>query len=278
MKTQRILSMATVVLLTLNLVAPAMAQPNKAIAAAEGKALEAKSLHKDGKYEEAAARFAEAYGLSNKPDMLFNAARMYQMGGKYDKAQALFKQYLKVSKDEEGKAQAEAHLMAIETALVEQKKAEKPMPAGPAPESVTPKPRIDTPAGPETTVSVERPAPDTNRWITWTSLGAGAALGIASGIQLWRAEGIISDAKNMNLAPDGSEKTFTAKGEEASDLRTTSMLLGGVGVALVGYGAYRFFTEPTATESDLVVAPMAGKNGNNTVVGLAVGGTFGGKK
>lgn len=70
------------------------AQPDAAaLSAAEAKATEAKAFFKAGLFPRAAERFMEAYALSKRPALVYNAARAYEEGGLRAEAIALFKLY-----------------------------------------------------------------------------------------------------------------------------------------------------------------------------------------
>lgn len=105
--------------------APARAADPASVRRAEAIATEAKFLFKQKAYEEAAARFFEAYTLVNKPALLFNAARAYEEAGNIDRAAALFRAYIELDGvGADGKAEASKRLAPLEKVLAERKAAE----------------------------------------------------------------------------------------------------------------------------------------------------------
>lgn len=283
----RTLSLVMATMFSLNLLAaPVVAQPKKKgdntqkllIEEARKKALEGKNLFGEAKaldeagqkaaaytkYNEAAQAFLAANRKSHEPTTLFNAAKAYMMGREFHKAIELFEEYLAFSSDEEGKKEAREHIIGMKAEIG------KPLPAGP--NDMGPPKSVEKSGIPDPTIS-SRPAEKPSRVLMWTGFGTGAILGIASGVQLWRAESAITQAKNMNLAPDGSEEKFTAKGKEASDMRTSSVVMGGAAVLFLGYGLFQLFTEPQEKPDEVKVVPMAGPG----IAGISVGGTFGKK-
>lgn len=264
------LSMAMVaLLLSTSMTSPVVAQTKKELIAAEAKAKVANKRHEEGQYLEAAVLFKAAYDLSKRPNWLFNCARMYQKAGRYEESIALFREYLKVSPDEEGKAEAEAHIMAMETTLAEKKRAQPPpTPAGPA-NSDPPKVTF---VGPETddTVVQEVPPPP-GRALTYSLLGGGALIAIGSGAGLWIADENMKSANTMDFGIPDAENVYREKADKASSLRTLSYIGIGAGVASLGYGLYRFLTEPEQPKQEvrgkkIRVQPVVAPNGGGVVV------------
>ncbi len=105
--------------------APAHAADPAAVRRAEAIATEAKFLFKQKAYEDAAARFFEAYTLVNKPALLFNAARAYEEAGNIDRAAALFRAYIDFAGvGADGKAEASKRLAPLEKTLAERQAAD----------------------------------------------------------------------------------------------------------------------------------------------------------
>ena len=63
--------------------------------------IEGENLYAEGRYEEAAAKYEEAYGLSARPLLLFNIANAYERLGVYSKAADALRRYLPDAKTEE---------------------------------------------------------------------------------------------------------------------------------------------------------------------------------
>ena len=89
----RVVAMATMALMAWPTVAHAAATPEE-LARAEGKATEAKVFFQSGLYAQAAARFMEAFAISKRPALMYNAARAYEEANMAAEATALFQQYM----------------------------------------------------------------------------------------------------------------------------------------------------------------------------------------
>lgn len=77
--------------------APALAEPNDAdLRKAEALATEAKVFFRSRLFKEAAQQFMEAFALSQRPALVYNAARAYEEGGYHQKAVALFNHYARL--------------------------------------------------------------------------------------------------------------------------------------------------------------------------------------
>ncbi len=122
-------ALATVVPICAPLCAPgvAWAAPDaNTVRRAEAIATEAKFLFKQKAYEEAAARFFEAYTLVNKASLLYNAARAYEEAGNLERAAALFRAYVELQDaPADGRADARKRLVPIDARLAEKAAAEK---------------------------------------------------------------------------------------------------------------------------------------------------------
>lgn len=74
---------------------------------ATAKAIKAQALFKSGQFIKAAEAFLEAYAVSPKATMLFNAARAYEEAAALDEAIALYQRYLTL-KDSDAAGRADA--------------------------------------------------------------------------------------------------------------------------------------------------------------------------
>ncbi len=115
----------------------AVAAPDAAaIAAAEAKATEAKAFFKAGLFPRAAERFMEAYALSKRPALVYNAARAYEEGQLRAEAIALFKLYEGLQDaSAEGRKEARERRERLESELAKIAGKDKPVgdPDKPAP-------------------------------------------------------------------------------------------------------------------------------------------------
>ncbi|MEY3013858.1 MAG: hypothetical protein RIT45_2593 [Pseudomonadota bacterium] len=102
--------------------APAHAQSKEAEARALELAGQAKKAFADGRYQQAAMLFKQAYAQVPEPTLLFNAARAYQLGGYLPEALSVFRLYLTLETHDDpetrsGRAEAVEHVQAIEKAM-----------------------------------------------------------------------------------------------------------------------------------------------------------------
>jgi len=71
-------------------------------------------LWKEKKYEQAAKLFADAYEKGKRPTSMYNSARCYEMAGRKEMAAMLFKKYLTIAKNPEGRALAQNKIKSLE--------------------------------------------------------------------------------------------------------------------------------------------------------------------
>jgi tetratricopeptide (TPR) repeat protein len=82
---------------------------------AEALATEAKVFFKAKLYDKAAGRFMEAYAISRRPSLMYNAARAYEEGRNLREAHALFQEYRKLPDvGEDGRKDADARIARLE--------------------------------------------------------------------------------------------------------------------------------------------------------------------
>lgn len=88
---------------------------------AEAAATEAKVFFKAGLYEKASAKFMEAFAISHRPSLMYNAARAYEEGLNYREAVALLKHYKELPDvGEDGRRDASERIARMESALAGQ--------------------------------------------------------------------------------------------------------------------------------------------------------------
>jgi hypothetical protein len=92
------------------------APPDEAeLVKAEALATEAKVFFKAKLYGKAAGRFMEAYAISRRPSLMYNAARAYEEGRNLREAHALFQEYRKLPDiGEDGRKDADARIARLE--------------------------------------------------------------------------------------------------------------------------------------------------------------------
>jgi len=138
--------------------------PDQTEKEAEAAALGAKAAFKAGKFEEAARKYMEAYGLVQKPTLVFNAARAYEEAGRLEEALPLFRLYLNVDKGTDdnasaGRDDARKRIARIERTLAQLKPKADPRPIEDRPRP-DPKPLAKPDAKPDAKPEGTGPRPD----------------------------------------------------------------------------------------------------------------------
>ena len=153
------------------------------------------SAFEAGRFEDAARLFEEAYLVSRRPRLLWNAAlanrRQYEIDrdpARLRRARALLQNYgeLAESPREKEEALTEERAVAAELELLQPRAAPPPSPAAPGPEPVAlpaapaaaPTPAVVAPSAPRLP---ERP-PVYKRWWLWTIVGGVVIAGTATGL------------------------------------------------------------------------------------------------
>jgi len=168
---------------------PEQASPPQAKPAAPGedaKAIydHALSLYALGRYAEAAPLFERAFELKPVPALLYNAAQSHRLAGHPERAVTLYESYLRLYGDPARKAEIEAHIAELKTAIAAQQHAATSPPtsadtAGASNATATPSPPSTTPSvAPSTeTLTAAAPAkkpPLIKRPWFWAAVGGGA--------------------------------------------------------------------------------------------------------
>lgn len=226
--------------------APAAAE----LAAAEAKATEAKAFFQAKLYPQAAERFMQAYALSKRPALVYNAARAYEEAGKRSEAIALFKLYEGLpDAAAEGRQEARQRREALERALAADKGAPTPAPGEASPQ---PPPSSRQP-----------PAWRQPAMVAGLSLGAvgvlagGVLLGLAGADQSeLDADLGRKDASGLVVGVD--YPTYVERQTAIGDTRRLGWIGLGAGAALLAGGAALFFWSPADAPAAVALAPAAG--------------------
>lgn len=190
------------VLASLLVAAPALAQPRPTAAAKKqaSQLYEAGTQHFNlGEYEQAIARYKDAYRVVANPYFLYNIAQAYRRAGDSQQALSFYKSFLNALPDAPIRAEVEARIEELEAALRSQTQASTASPTAPvSPDGPTraeqpagKPPRLPTPAeavarlpqrpAPEpTTAPLAEPragssSPLYKRWWFWVGVGVLAA-------------------------------------------------------------------------------------------------------
>lgn len=114
--------------------AAAPAQPANAadrLRRAEAMATEAKALFKNQVYDDAARLFMEAYAVSKRAPLVYNAARAYEEAGRLKRAESLFLLYKTLpDADPAGLRDAAEHLAAVRRRIEAGEARDEPEPSG----------------------------------------------------------------------------------------------------------------------------------------------------
>ena len=251
-------------------------------AKAEAKALGAKFKFKAGKHEEAAELFLEAYALSRKPALLYNAARAFEEAGKLSEAKAAFEQYLGIpnlpaagrkdarghidklnkrlaarkaqdAKQAENKAAADkaaADKAAADKAAADKANADKAAARRRAAEKAAAEKAAADKAGGAGGVR-KAPEPSRNKWVTYGLTGsAGLFVLLGVGGQLQAAQAM-DEANAMDFAVDNKfdaeqiktkKKDYDDKVAAAEAQQGSAVLSLTLGLGLGAWAAYRLLT------------------------------------
>lgn len=262
---------------------------------AEAKAIEAKAFFQSGLFARAADGFMQAFAISKKPEMMFNAARAYEEAAMRAEAIALFEQYCKLADATDGgRKDAREHtarqrgilngtatpVKATETATKPAEIPVKTMPAPPPPPAVTKPvrtapaqvavPPVKTPSG---IAAAEPPAPTRSKTVTICLLVGGGLL-VLGALAGW-SDSVkqMNSANSMDFSVANAQQSYNSRVTAARDQRTSDIYAGLVGAGLAGWGAWRMWgPEPraTPTANNTWLAPTL----SATTAGMALGGSF----
>ncbi len=230
---------------------------------AEAKALEAKAYYKNKLYQEAATGFMEAFAISGKPDMMFNAARAYEEAGQNPRAIALYEQYITLKNvPDDGKKEAQTHIDKLRKLMAEPTPPDEKKPVvDKTPEaekkSVEASPPVKPDAEPTlgdkpkelqlepVIVPVARKpavaADDRSRGLSWTLLIGGGLFTLAG---LANTVGGAADgnaANNMDFSVPDAAAIYKASYATASSKRNTGLFTALIGAGLATWGGYRLW-------------------------------------
>lgn len=263
---------------------------------AEAKAIEAKAFFQSGLFARAADGFMQAYAISKKPEMMFNAARAYEEAAMPAEAIALFEQYGKLADATDGgRKDAREHTARQRALLTGAAPPVRPAapPAKPVePEKPAPDPRstkeaarpaaqpVVASASPSNVSAVHAPSvtataePQTRSTAVTVALLAGGGLLVLGAIAGYAdAVDKMEAANKMDFSVADAQKSYDSQVKVARDQRTSDVVVGILGAGLAGWGAWRLWgPEPSAkpTAQTTWMAPTF----SATTAGMALGGSF----
>jgi tetratricopeptide (TPR) repeat protein len=217
--------------------------------------LEGEGAYAAGDYERAAARFARAYELSERPALLFNLGNAYERMGEYDRAADALRRYLESprARDREAVMMRIDRLEEAHRRRQEERSRQEAVDAGgdgddeePA---LTGEVDLGGPAG----------GGDAARATWW--LGAGGAavaggliFGLVSHSAGNRAAGLCSDFDGERLCPDSARSALSRERGFAIAADMTTVL----GLSAAGVGGYLLWKQRRGEpERGLSIAPTA---------------------
>ena len=240
---RRIAALCTVLALAWPAAAVA-APPAQGRASAEATAAQARGRFAAQDYEGAARLFMQAYAKSHEPALVFNAARAYEQAGMARDAVALFRLYLTLATDGEGKADAQERVQRLE--------------AGTHADATPHASAVALPAG--VTAADSPAAPD---WHVWAEAGGAAAL-LGTGAALMLVGR--SASVDANAAPVNSARDFPAYHDRFATARAqwwTGVGLCAAGAGVAAWAGWTWHARPAPT---VAIVPAG--------AGLAVSGGF----
>ena len=204
--------------------------------------------YESGDHVRAAQLYLNAWRADPKtPSYLYSAARAEQASDQPDRAEAHYREFM-------GKPGADAALIAKANGFLKDlRQARLNAKAGDADQAAH-SANPETTAAPPVLVAAPQPAPEGAAPLhlaAWTSLGSGAALGIASAVVYLLAANQRSELDKALATRDASGlivgTTHAAAVAQTSSIdakRTASLVLGSVGVAAIAAGVWLWLREP----------------------------------
>lgn len=245
---------------------------------AEALASEAKVFYNAGLYEKASRRYMEAFQISKRPSLVYNAARAYQEGHFYQEAIALYRHYRTLDGvNDEGRADADARIVQMEAAL----KAAEPKVLPKLDPKVEPKvePKIEPKVDPKIEPKVEPkfepkrdpktghlvdlngpiipPPPKPTPFPTVKVLAA-SGLVLLSGVSYLVALNDAADARAIEITSIENVNAYRAHAAAAQTWRNASAVQLAVGLAIGGWAAYDVWSGShvgDAQKSSWLIAP-----------------------
>jgi hypothetical protein len=260
---------------------PVLAQTRNAdLERAEAKAIEAKAFFQSGLFVRAAEGFLQAFAISRRSEMMFNAARAYEEARMPAESIALFGQYVKLPDTTEASRADAQERIQRQRKVMEQQGMTPPPAVKPEPRpEVKPEP-IAAPkhenAGKPKPVMVavaptpEPPPPARNKYVTYGLLGGGTLLALIALGGYNDAKTRVDAANRMDFGVTNAAAVYAAQIKTAHDQRNVDAFVGLVGVGLIGWGAWRLWGPSPKPQAAAWIAPTLGPDGT----GVALGGGF----
>ena len=222
-------------------------EANAQEANAQQLAAEGQRAYREGRFEESADLFAQAYALAHAPSLLYNQARALENAGRVDEAAMAYQRYLEEDAAAPDRAGITERIRRLDEARIErerlaQRAAERDALEAALRAQVA---RGEIPATETPTVVARAPSP-----IPWVLFGVGlAGLGAGVGVGVWS-----NDRYQVALVARTQEETLQAA-QQANDLALAANVLFATAgtLALVGlvWGIVDVVEGASPTESAL---------------------------
>ncbi len=216
------------------------------------------ALYAEKDYEGAIRELSQGYAIDPKPELLYARAQAERLGGHCDQAIEHYEGFLATDPEPEREAAARANLAKCKDELAAKQPDPSPLPAPtpvPAP-TVAPAP---TPAPVRT--AAPPPVREASPWygdvFGDVLLGSGILATGVGGFFVLTSYASESTAKAAGTAPSGETyEGHQTRIQRAERQRTTGVIVGGVGLALIGGALLRYsLRDPSPPKVGLWVGP-----------------------
>ena len=279
---RRIAAALTVVITASAAIANAQGSPAD-MRNAEALATEGKVYFRTKLYDKAADKFMQAFGISKRPALLYNAARAYEEAKKLPEAIAMFEHYKTVAADDRGKLEAQKKIDALKA----RQKREEAAAAAAAANAATQKRAADAAAAKQKaakakTASGKTKSGDTSKAAgTKTTTGTGLASGRFEDRQrvfpLWRSVGsgtlllfagaayanayrIATDVRPDDVIDDTTREEYKANQSSAGTWQIISISAAVAGVGVGAWAAWDWW-QSGKPKPAVTLAPLHGGRG-----------------
>jgi tetratricopeptide (TPR) repeat protein len=183
-----------------------------------------------GEYEQAIARFREAYELSGAPMMLFNIAQAHRLKGDCRKAMEIYRHFLRLAPDTPYKEEVDRHLRTLEASCT---------PQAPPVAVAADKPAVAVGMNVAPAAAPPASGGSMRRRAAITLLVSGVALGIGAGALYWwnddRHERWAGEDRFLGAAaPTDLSNAEWAERQRANDDLLRSIRRADAGVVVLG--------------------------------------------
>lgn len=216
-------------------------------------ATEAKALFQNKVYVDAARLFLEAFAISKRATLVYNAARAYEEAGRLKRAESLFMLYRSLrDADAAGRTDAEAHLQDVRRRIAAGEGSDEPDPPDPVAPAQPPQPPQPTEPDPQPPTTVRQPArTPLSGWRFWAGVGGGALAAGLYGGALYLSSGL--DLGSVGNAAE--QKDYAATRDRAVGLRWAAV---GVGVGAAGLLVWTALRDVGPASERAAVVPLIG--------------------